>query len=168
MSKSKKSKAHKKAKLLKKRKTSRSKRVNEKQILQSLGERTLKMPGMEDLKFLVNPKDEVKMSDVLWDFVAPYRLEDMTYEEAEKLITIGIIAWNMSFFDEADREKEVRKFAGGFHDMTDGILSIITPLVARKLKYFPQYDRKILNFQLTDTGETFHLSVVSTLPEKNK
>jgi hypothetical protein len=168
MSKSKKSKERKKAKLLKRRKTSQPTRLNEQQAMRKLSEKTAKITGMEDLKFVANPEGEVKMSEVLEEFVEPYYLDDMTYEEAHKLFTIGVIAWNMSFFDEADREKEVRKFAGGFHDMTDGILSIIGPMIDRKVQYFGQYDRIILNFQLTDTGETFHLSVASSLPQKGR
>lgn len=163
MSKSKKSKQHRKAKLLKSRKTSRPKGVSEKQILQNLGDRTMKLPGMDRMKFMMNPKGEIKMSDVLWQFIDPYYEEDMSYDEVERLLMIGIVAWNMSFFEESERLKEIQKFADKIGDSAAVMMEILGPLIHRKQRHFRKYDRKIINFQLTDTGETLHLSVASTL-----
>ncbi len=45
-------------------------------------------------------------------------------------------------------------------------LEIIDEMIARKQQFFADNQRLIMDFQLQDTGKSFHLSVASTLPKK--
>jgi hypothetical protein len=40
---------------------------------------------------------------------------------------------------------------------------IVGALIARKQSLFPDNTRKIISFELTDAGSSFHLTVASTL-----
>jgi hypothetical protein len=40
---------------------------------------------------------------------------------------------------------------------------IVGALIARKQALFSGYTRKIINFEVTDAGNSFHLTVASTL-----
>jgi hypothetical protein len=59
---------------------------------------------------LLSPPEE-RMSDVILEFIEPYR--EAAHDEAtfEKLVALGIIAWNVALLPEAEREHELDKFA---------------------------------------------------------
>lgn len=165
MSKSKQSKQYRQAKLLKRRKRSPALQVNQTEILEQLGAETRTLFDMEDTRFVMNPEDEVKMSDVLWEFITPYYDERFSQDQTEKLLTLGIMAWNTSFLDETERLAEIRRFAETIGESPAVMRTLLEPLIRDKLQHFPDYDRKFINFHLKDLGKRVHLSVVTTLPQ---
>jgi hypothetical protein len=104
----------------------------------------------------------VKMSDIIIQFIKPYNDLAQTYEAQMKLVTVAIIAWNASLLPEdkaramIDRVLDNLPLAEGEHTM-----DVIKQLMERKKRYFADYKRPVMDFQLTEDEDEFHLSVAS-------
>jgi hypothetical protein len=130
--------------------------------------RKLEQGSLGDLKFVVEPKGQVKMSDVLERFAEPYLEFVDTTEQHRKLFTLAALAWNASFLPPGEQAKMIDEVLGaGFPadagELKAGLKEIVGALIARKQALFSGYTRKIINFELTDAGNSFHLTVASTL-----
>ncbi len=109
--------------------------------------------------------DGIKMSEVLEDFVEPYRKLVNSKESFKKLLSLAIVAWNATLFRNDDQKSHFQKLLSVFsHAARDDGQKIIEEMMERKRKFFPHYDRAILGFEVTDTGtiNRWHLSVIST------
>ncbi|WP_232251398.1 hypothetical protein [Oscillatoria acuminata] len=115
-----------------------------------------------------NPKGEVKMSEVLEAFVEPYVGFAENQNERETLLTIAVVAWNLSLIPEKERpsmmDKLIKAALKENHTLDQQeARAIINELMARKQKFFAKNKRFIVDFQLEDIGKHYHLSVASTL-----
>ncbi|MDA1272764.1 MAG: hypothetical protein O2960_01755 [Verrucomicrobia bacterium] len=102
-----------------------------------------------------------KMSEVLGTFAEPLLEHATTREEREKAFSFATIVWNYSI---------ARLDPGiGFGRDLDSILrdprtrEVFDLMLARKELLYPENRRIILDFQLNDTPEKYHLNVVSTM-----
>jgi len=110
------------------------------------------------------------MSEVLEAFVEPYLDVADTEDAYRKLLMLAVVAWNASFLTEEEQREMV-------DDITSKVMSaatredkkdfreLVSTLVERKRAHFSAYTRKIISFELTDTGRDYHLSVVSTIED---
>jgi hypothetical protein len=117
---------------------------------------------------VVSPAGEVKMSEVLEDFVEPYRESAQTEKEIRRLLTLATVAWNASFIPPEGQQEMIDQLftdelVEGDQELRAEIQDLIRVLIGRKNRYFSQYSRMIVDFELTDTGNGYHLSVASTL-----
>jgi len=114
---------------------------------------------------LKNPKGEIKMSEVLENFVEPYLAEARGPEQQQMLFKMAVIAWNSAIMPETERQSalnnllKMMKVKKSDRQEVEGLLD---ELVVRKLELFPDNHRYIVDFQLDDAGDQFHLSVAST------
>jgi len=119
---------------------------------------------------VVEPSGVAKMSEVLEAFVAPYLALADTEEATQKLFAVAVVAWNASFLAGNEQRKMVDEITSGAmpgatrQDKED-FRELVSALVERKRAYFSEYTRKIISFELTDTGRDYHLSVVSTMED---
>ena len=132
--------------------------------------RKLKQGPFRGAKIAVEPRGEVKMSKALTDFVEPYlELANIdTTEDYQKLLTLAIVAWNASLLPEEEQQDMIDTISDEALPLADeelkaGLKEITRMLIARKKKYFSEYARTILEFELTDTRGGHYLAVVSTL-----
>lgn len=108
------------------------------------------------------------MSEVLEDFVAPYRDQAETEEAFNELLTLATVAWNVALQPVERRQAMIDRvtgpaFAGlSREDQADG-QGIIEMFIRRKDEYFAANRRAIYSFKVTETPDGFHLSVASTL-----
>jgi hypothetical protein len=111
-------------------------------------------------------RDGVKMSAVLEEFIAPYREVADTEDALRKLLTTALVAWNAALLPAQEREAHLEKIFETFPKevRADG-MAVIGELMERKERYFSEYTRMILDYELTDTGENYHLVVISTVDE---
>jgi hypothetical protein len=112
----------------------------------------------------------VKMSEILPEFVEPflYLEADTGREGYLRLLRLGATAWNIALFPPAKRrpamERAIEKTLGNESGETkDAVIEVIEALVERKVKYFAQYGRPILDLSLEDTGNGYYLQVVSSM-----
>lgn len=114
-----------------------------------------------------NPKGEVKMSEVLESFVEPYLEAIKTHSARERLFNIAVLAWNLAIMPEDERQSMLDQLRNEAIKRGDPLArretrEVIDILIARKQEFFADNQRFIIEFQLQDLGNTFHLSVVST------
>jgi len=157
----------KKKKTLKKRPVPHSRKKPQaqsvkKKLLQRL---TAKFP---DIKMSMSTtRRSVKMSEVLGEFVKPYRQYAETITAFRVLLAMGSAAWNVALIPEHMREKI---FQGALDNLPfvnrDDAEVILSELIARKEKYFPQYRRMILDYDVTAKGSTWNITVVSSPMEE--
>jgi hypothetical protein len=119
-------------------------------------------------RVLYEPTGREKMSEVLEDFIEPY--QELTHNEDSfrKLLNLGILAWNAALLPEDQRQTAIDEtLRAGLPGSSEADLAVarefIETLVRRKLEQFAANQRVIISFELTDTGNGYHVMVASTL-----
>jgi hypothetical protein len=145
------------------RKKARAKKESRKSRLGNLEKKVRdRFPG-EEMAFVPS---EIKMSEVLLDFVAPYQdAIDDTKESLGKLLTIAVAAWNMSLLPEEKQRailNDLAKALPSDKKTQAGFREIVASLIARKKVHFAEYDRFIIEFDVIDQGDNYYVTVAST------
>lgn len=94
-------------------------------------------------------------------------------ENVESVLSLAIIAWNLSLIPEDERgpmmEKLLQQAAEKDPELERGMRVLLKDLVQRKIELYPDDLRMILDHELTQTGENSMFNVVSTLlPPKSE
>lgn len=123
---------------------------------------------LDGYKLRYEPRGVAKMSEVLIDFIDPYVEYAETYEAYQKLVMVAIVAWNTALFPEKKQKAMVKKMMKSLSlsrsDARD-MKGITKELIERKNTHFAEHTRIIVDYQVTDTRDGYHLSVASTLNE---
>jgi DNA-directed RNA polymerase beta' subunit len=120
---------------------------------------------------VMEPKGVERMSEALHEFVAPYLKPEYNLKRRQSLFSLGAIAWNAALM--SDQKSMLNQF------LTESLLSydpqtrrhtrkLIDELIDRKIKYFSHIKRLIVDFEVTETRDEYHLSVASTEVENLK
>ena len=117
---------------------------------------------------VIEPAGQVKMSEVLEQFVEPFLEFARTAEEHRKLFTLAALAWNVALLPPGDGEKMIAEvlnasLAAAGEQVTAEARDIVDMLVVRKRLLFANNTRQIVNIEITKTAHGFHLAVASTL-----
>ena len=127
------------------------------------------MSEHEDMKFLINHKGEISMSDAISQLIEPYKNNTSDYNSFNILVTLGCIAWNTSILPEHERDealdKMLRVIPGKREDRLE-MLGLLLELMERKRKLFPDVSRVIIEHKVTDRGNDFHIAIASTMEKK--
>jgi len=131
-------------------------------------EKKLREKSLPFKEIVVSPSGEVTMSEVLEDFIEPYRKSNETKGSMRTLLTIGIIAWNLALSPESKRQEMIdrvfnKDLLKGDKRLKAEIQELIQELIARKNRYFSENKRMIVDFELKELGSEYHLSVASSL-----
>lgn len=116
-------------------------------------------------KTMINPEGELSISDAISNIIAPYRDTAPDYQSFNKLVMVACVAWNASILPAEKREEllaDMRKTMPDQQSRED-FTEIIKDLMKRKNKLYPNVDRMIMEFKVTDRGNNFHIAVASTL-----
>jgi hypothetical protein len=121
------------------------------------------------MEVVFGPGGDVKMSDVLFAFIEPYRPYADTDETFRKLIAVAVVAWNAALYPEDERQDRLEPILQATlpadEPARQEFKAVVNELIARKQKHFSEYRRMILDYELTDTGSGYHLSVASLLED---
>ncbi|MCB0197965.1 MAG: hypothetical protein KDJ65_38825 [Anaerolineae bacterium] len=116
-------------------------------------------------KVIRNPVGQVKMSQVLRQFVEPYWHIPDDEQGMRKLLTTALVAWNTALLPEAERSDHLRKMAEALPEETHADFYVtVSEMIKRKETYFAQYDRTIIDYELVDRGDDYHITVMSLMP----
>lgn len=119
---------------------------------------------------VTNPEGVAKMSEVLEEFIEPYLDTATNSHDRKILVGMAVTAWNLALMPASKRQPLIKEFildvvGKGDPRASQEIKDIINELIDRKLEIFPDNQRFIVEFQLQETRNQFHLSVASTLME---
>ncbi len=124
----------------------------------------LQESGLEGQEIVYAPEQAEKMSEVLLDFIEPYREFADTTEAMRRLITTALVAWNTALLPEAEQAESLKQMSKAIPaDTVDDFYAIVGDMIERKNRFFADYTRHILDYELTDTGDSYHVSVISTV-----
>ena len=115
-----------------------------------------------------SPKGEIKMSEVLEEFVRPYLGELKTHRRREMFVEIAIIAWNVAVLPEAARQSTLDEFLpaalkGKDLSTQQEMKQLIDELILRKQEFFADNRRLIVDYELLGTDDEFQIAVASTV-----
>ena len=119
--------------------------------------------------------EDHKISDALTEFIEPYKNDVQNDRDWVKLLNLAILAWNLSFFSKRQAQQEIEHMlhsnqlvsADTEKEIKEELKNILGQLIARKKRHFSSYKRLIIDFELKNQGDSFHLFVIS-LPMKHK
>ena len=123
----------------------------------------------KDMKFLLNPKGEISMSDAISQLIEPFRDDAPDYKSFSNLVTFACIAWNTSILPEDKQHEALGKMADVLPKKIEDrleILNLLGELVRRKAKLFPNVSRMIVEHKVTNRGNDFHIAIASTMEKK--
>lgn len=113
---------------------------------------------------VIRRSGQFKMSEVLLDFIEPYRENARSEDELRTLITIGLVAWNAALLPKESREQTIdRMINRDVHDGAGEFRQFVYEMIERKQRWFAPIKRLILGYDLTFTENGPHLSVISTV-----
>ena len=109
-----------------------------------------------------------KMSDVIEDFIEPYRVATTTDDEYRSLIGIAIIAWNAALLSGPQRATFLKEAFTAIapavgHNAQADFVAFLNELIERKMQHFPNNRRYIVNYRITPTPDGLHLSIASSV-----
>ena len=107
-----------------------------------------------------------KMSDILLEYGEPFMETIDTDDKAEheKAIMLSMMLWNFSIMQDSghkDRKKIEKMLKPLMPDAESK--SVVKYMLERKRQMFPDNKRMIMNYELSETPDGFHLSVASTV-----
>jgi len=120
-------------------------------------------------KLVRDPAGEVKMSAVLRQFVDPYWHIPDDQTSMNRLLATALVAWNTALQPEEKRSELLAQVAATLPSDTEtqeDFYAIVAEMMARKEQHFAQYDRVILDYELIDQGDNYHLSVIATISKQ--
>lgn len=107
---------------------------------------------------------ELKMSEVLVDFMSPYLDEIETLHQYESLVGIAAFAWNAALMPPELHAETLQRITQTVpKSVRAGIKTLFMELLERKQRHFAHIKRFIVNYQITDLGDDWHLSVAFAL-----
>lgn len=114
----------------------------------------------------------VSMSEVLEYFVEPYFDSAPTTGAKNQLLTLAMLAWNMTLCSPSKQQEMMaqitQKFTKEDEELRKETQNFVEEIMVRKNLYFAEYKRKIIDFDLKDTEIGYHLAVISTIKPVNE
>jgi hypothetical protein len=108
------------------------------------------------------PKEDVRLSERLVDLIAPYREDGFPLERYEMLISAAAMGWNLSLLSETERPEALRQcFRDAKVRDVEGVAQVIVSLMRRKEQLFPDDDRTIVGWEVSESDGQYHVTVAS-------
>lgn len=130
----------------------------------------------------------VKLSEALIKLSEPYEYEDLSLDDYKKLIMMSIAAWNIANQPEEIRAEQALEFLKALPGLADEMAmdldtalneqeipptslvmaQMLTALMGRKLALYPNDNRIVTDYKVTETATDRHLSVSSIIPSQSR
>ena len=124
---------------------------------------------LQDAQILVNSGDIEKMSDVILRFAEPI-LRGSQGVITKNAIRLAIGVWNVSFLPKDEQSEALKPILNMLpeddQDTRRDLAAVIDMLLARKQRYFAHNTRVILDYQITESPDSLHLDVISTVAKE--
>lgn len=156
---------------MKKRIKPKKQNPNTKRAFKKLEEKTKRSMGKAFRGAVYDAPGEIKMSEALENLIEPYTEEVGTIEAMRKLVALGGLAWNLALLPSEVVAKELPKLIKGMAvepGNAQMLIEVIQKMIERKLLLYPDVNRYIVNSQVEDLGDGWHISVASTFSSPNQ
>jgi len=133
----------------------------------------------------------VKLSEALIDICEPYDYDDLSLAEYKKLMAMAALAWNIANQPKDSRHEALLGFVKSMPEFKEELetdvnqfmankdpqaepptsivmLQIVSALIQRKDELYPNDDRVVMDFKVTETPTDRHLSVSSIIPNASR
>ena len=108
-----------------------------------------------------NSQHSDRMSEVILDFADELLQMTSNHKEMELTIILAIVAWNVTIAG-GDIEETFEKFDSVFENkIPNEFRQLLQWLVEKKQKYYSEYDRSIVDFNITRKKGGIRLDVIS-------
>jgi len=123
---------------------------------------------LPNTKIIQRPAGESKIADVFLKFIEPFKEYATTDEAMDKLVVLGICAWNAEVIAPDGRQKFLDTLTRDILAITGTewrtqVQHIISSLGARKREMFAKDKRYIVSYRLNSAAAQYRLSMVSTV-----
>lgn len=109
-----------------------------------------------------------KVSARFLAFLEPY-LEEVNDDAYEKLITVGLTAWNIALMPPGRTDDLIDQVINSWPaQLQEDFLDTLQRMIQRKQRLFADDQQCIIDYQLTDVNGQWQLSVVSTPTPEDK
>ena len=119
----------------------------------------------KDTKVIASPPGTEKMSEVILRFAEP--LKDEYGDVPPHMIRLALLVWNASFLKEDAHKQAIRSIVeivpATEREVRLEMLLTISMLLERKVKYFSNNKRVIMDYHITISDHRLNLDVVSTV-----
>jgi hypothetical protein len=116
-----------------------------------------------------NENGELKMSEVLLDYIGPLLGPDCSDSDFEKSLSLATLTWNIATMPQEDGDKSYQNvvdlFTKEMKAPLDATEEILDYLIERKLRCFNNIDRMITKYEVVGEGQARQLFVWSVLLE---
>jgi hypothetical protein len=121
-------------------------------------------------KTLINPEGELSISDAISEIIAPYRDVAQDYESFHKLVAVACAAWNATILPVEKRESMLADMRQAMPDQQacEDFTAIVKELMKRKNKLYPNVNRVIVQFKVTNRKNDFHIAIASTMKKDER
>lgn len=153
---------HKKRKPVKKRKI--VKKNDEQSVMSRFRDDTV---GTADRDMLI-VESELKMSEVIGDFISPYVDDIDTIDEYKVLVTFAAMAWNSALLPPEAQEEAIEHIRKSTKPtgVDSSAIALFNDLLARKQRHFAHIKRTIVNYEATELADGgWYLAIASGLSE---
>lgn len=108
------------------------------------------------------PERVEKMSKVILDFAQPVLAVAKSKEQYATAVSLAVVAWNLGCMAREGRLEELPYKI--LEEMGPDAVAALMAMVHRKRALYPDNNRMVLDYQLSDTDEQLILNVVTSLP----
>jgi hypothetical protein len=124
-------------------------------------------PAFKNMEVVESPADEEKMSAVILRFVEPYTELVETKEAFERLIVMAMVAWNSTLLAGTARQELLDLFketlpSDNDQEWQSDAEQILAQMMRRKERHFPDNQRFIIDYRVSESRDEYKLAIVST------
>ncbi len=117
----------------------------------------------------IEPSGEISVSDAISRLIEPYGQDADDLDSFRTLVSFACVAWNLSILPRQEDDQLMEELMALTQaDVEDSLemLALVNELMDRKNTFFPDVNRLIMDWKVTEQGEDFHIPIASTLEEK--
>ncbi len=107
--------------------------------------------------------DDVKLSEALIKISEPFHYENLDLTGYRNLTMMAMAAWNIANQPEEKRDEQILGFIKVLPE-EQVAMQMFTTLIKRKLELYPNDNRIVKDFKLTEATTEWRLSVTSFIP----
>ncbi len=121
------------------------------------------------MQYVENPPGEDKMSEILGKFIQSHTRFATDTPSYKRLVETAVVAWNAALLPQDERANMLTEISKNFDEETrEDFYTVVGELIERKERHFAKYTRTIIDVQVTDLGDSYHLAVVSLIKQNKE